>query len=517
MEDFKMFTSKKKLVLLSTLITLLVSPYITYYKINCQELSSWELPLQGGTWRFCNFSTNSLSKETFEEAFNLKWFNWINPIVLIIFYSQKDNLANGGNCFGMCLANNHIYDLNNYSGPFVGRVQKPIWRNYSSRNHDIDRLINTYHWRQLSVGFIKKWLDRSIRTPRELYEQINRDTRNGRLGYITISNGLRGHVLIPYSASVNRIHVYDPNTPNNRENVELGGLRYFIQIRGEHEWSFQHGRETWTNRDGYLNYITFSWSNLYMKLPTNIVDIIVILCGKGVNVEQIEDEQGRRLFKKSNPTSLVDLDTSTNGLGRHIMRVIPYSQNLQNKTIQNIHLSKLTNDLQKTMQARYGIDYGSESEIYFVCNKNLKNLSIKAQPNSNKKDVVMAIGNGQQFFEIKMKSVIAAHNIHPEINIVDASNLNRGIKIRDRQNISSKAEISQGFVKLDKKELHIQKIKEIRFSKDPINVAITPAKEFSIKDKQGGRYISVFKELIDSRGNEKSLGSKKIMIQKISF
>jgi len=508
-----MFMKSRKGVLVLILIAIMLGVLSPARGICDEGLAPAELPLRGGTWQFRNFTTNEMSWDSFRKAFVLQWYEYLNPITYIL-YGGGRGLAAGGNCFGLVLLLDHAASVQSLSTPYSGRIEQSLWENYPALTRDLRLDVNTYQWRQMSVEFLRKWVDSLVRSPRQIASQIARDAERGQLGMITINQGFSGHALVPYgvigSGDNRTIYVYDPNRPRRGPGSGAGAYTQ-LEVSGENNWSFNMGSSTWTQRRGKLMYVPFNWNMGYRKLPTGIEDLLIIILGSGTKAEQIVDGSGKRLFTKPNPTSLADLDTSARGLGRDIARLVPIAQGV--KTLKSAEIAKEfepSDRLVREMITTYSNHFSQDGEVYVVLNKSLRNLTIQTASLGKGKDVKMAIGNRNEMFEIDVSAVNKSHGIQPDINILSVANLSSGIKVHDRNAVASKATVSLGHVREREKELHLQKLQNLSVTKDGVELNLDSAKEMQVKSTVGGPDIMILKEKINSSGIKSSLGSKSI-------
>ncbi|NOQ45515.1 MAG: hypothetical protein GQ559_02395 [Desulfobulbaceae bacterium] len=469
-----------------------------------------ELPIRGGTWAFCNFYNNGLGLETFENAFNIRGHDWINPITWALFgFGQSFE----GNCFGMSLLVDELGRSGSMDLHFSGRLEQPIWENYPYLNRNLRRDINTFNWRQMSVEFLRQWRDSSVRSPLQILRDIERDSDDGRFGMISITHGFSGHTMVPYGVIGNTIYMYDPNRPRMCAAGTCCGAYTQLQVC-RNSWSFQmHNGETWTQEDGIFTYVSFHSTSDWHNLPNSIEDALVIILGNGAKAEQIVDGRGKKLFKHENPNSLSDVDRSSRGLGRDIVRLVSYVQKSDTSPQPPLRMSdSVQSKLTNTMLTRYQEKYGKDCEVYVVLNTSLKDLIIRATSKGGKA-VDMMLGNREQIFEVTVSSDESTYGVQPEIRINAASNLKDGISIKERSTTPVNAKISHGFVLRNQEKLQLQTVENLSITREQTEVRLTPQNELVIRATHKASSVNVKKESIGVDGKTKYLGVKLIRIR----
>jgi hypothetical protein len=167
-------------------------------------------------WSFKNFPTAQLSRQSFNDAFNLSWYDYIDPTTEITFLAAR-GIASSGNCEGMSLLANVGEDQF-----VVGQLDESFWANYKSQNiasPPITYAINVSHWKQLSATFLHGYIGTVFQSPSTTAAQIERDLTksNYNYGLLSLAHGSSGHVLVPlrvsHVGSQMQIDVYDPNQP----------------------------------------------------------------------------------------------------------------------------------------------------------------------------------------------------------------------------------------------------------------------------------------------------------------
>ena len=357
--------------------------------------------MANGSWRFDNFSTRELTPDTYFAAFSFKWYDYLNPVTAILYVAGKD-LADEGNCFGMtALASKGESSDGTIPTRFSSSLTEDFFSNYPDRNTEISLDINTYQWQQWSTAFLVQWRASVRESLERTVDRISEDIAAGQYGVMTIYDTGLGHALIPLHVGGTDentdIVVYDPNLPLNETsgntlviNRATGNWRY------HRDWSSSGGwHDTWTGSDEDLSYVTYTGGPAWTGLINDPVDLIVI-SGKNTDIEQVTDQDGRKLFKRVPARGQQDVDYSATGLGGDVIPWIPLkaqkddatkSSSLRNSDAGQPHTPEaptpkrmivsqhpMTQAMKafKTMTERYAAEYEADSKIFFVLNQNLK-------------------------------------------------------------------------------------------------------------------------------------------------
>jgi hypothetical protein len=355
--------------------------------------------MPNGSWQFRNFSTPRMEGDTFLAAFDLHWYDYLNPITPIMYLAGRD-MADGGNCFGMvALAAEGERSRGTVSTRFSGRLTENFWSNYPTRNGHLDQDINTYHWRQLSSRFVTRWLVGIVESAQRNAERAGRDIEQGTYGLLCINMNGRGHALVPIQVGGTSENIdvvcYDPNLPLDETrpntlviNRSTGNWRY------HRAWSPSAGwHDTWTGGTTGISYVSYDGGPGWKNLLNDPLDLVF---GQDTTVKQITDQNGRKLFKRAPPRGLEDVDFSENGLGSDVVRWIPITQQAagsrRDATASQAQVDSRFAALSKAMTNRYASDYGDASEIYFVLNDRLI-LHIDMESRGQQKELRMAAGH----------------------------------------------------------------------------------------------------------------------------
>ena len=128
------------------------------------------------------------------------------------------------------------------------------------------------------------------------------DIDEGKYGVLCINSGGAGHALVPIAVTRTSenidVVVYDCNLP-------LGDVRPNTLVinrssgtwRYHRDWSESAGwHDTWTGGSSGISYVSFSNSPGWRNLLNDPIDLILIM-GQDTEVEQITDQQGRKLYR----------------------------------------------------------------------------------------------------------------------------------------------------------------------------------------------------------------------------
>lgn len=360
--------------------------------------------MPNGSWQFRNFSTARMSGDTFQEAFDLKWYDYLNPITPIMYLAGRD-MADGGNCFGMCaLAAAGERTSGTLGTAFSGSLREDFWSNYRTRNSNLDLDINTYHWRQLSSEFVTRWLGGIADSAPRCAEKAREDIEAGRYGILCINMDGMGHALIPLQVGGTSenidIVVYDPNLPLDETHASTLVInRRTEQWRYNLAWSTADGwNRTWTGGRTGISYVTYTGSSGWKDLLNSPLDLVF---GNNTAVEQITDQSGRRLYKRSPPRGPEDIDFSERGLGQEVVPWYPIMQKGKSPAATSAQRKSdpLSMKIQSAMHRRYEADYGRDSQIYFVRNPKLT-LHIDVAAGRRSKELRMAMGDRSGTVEV---------------------------------------------------------------------------------------------------------------------
>ncbi|WP_218511800.1 hypothetical protein [Variovorax sp. dw_308] len=361
-------------------------------------------------WAFHNFDTARLSLDSFTNAFDFQWYDYLDPVVGIAFLAARDSLASGGNCMGMAF----LADATENQF-IVGDLTENLWDNYKSRDITTPRVtedINTAHWAQLSAAFMNYYLNNVIRSPADNARLVESDlTRgvNANYGMISIAHGTDGHVVVPlrvsHSGSTIMIDVYDPN---RQCGAKPDTATYPPIIINGDTWSFVMGSgETWsgsTANDG-LAYVPYTSASGWRRFGADFAGAVQIIFGSNAKVEQVTDTKGRTLFLPGSQK----IDTSASGLGKAVLHLPVYSQSRPRNgdplyKVTNPAKPPLSADTVARFEKEYAADYRDLRSSFIVKSADLSRLTFQVSSVNTSRPVRSLIYQRGQFFEIKATS-----------------------------------------------------------------------------------------------------------------
>jgi len=441
---------------------------ITADKFRCQA-----------AWAFHNFDTSSLSWRTYTNAFRFGFFDYIDPATYITYLAGK-GMASGGNCAGMSL----LADVGEDQF-VVGDLKESFWQNFKNVNVATPRVmfdINTAHWQQLSSYFLHNWLGTYFNHPATNAAAIEKDLTKADFNYglLTLAQGTSGHVLVPlrvsHSGSKILIDVYDPNRPCG----SIPDTATYPKVIIENgNWSYDMGSDgIWSGSNG-MGYIPYLGQDGWTDLGTNLAGLVNVIFGADVNVEQITDSKGRRMFVQGKPGQI---DFSESGLGHSVMRLPHYGvtagekrprssgpvYTLNHALTETPAISAQVAQLEKT----YGEDYANSGMIYLVTDKDLTDLTFTLSGKNAAKPVRALIRQGQQFFEMRAIAQTAGTTAagtaavsHPALTLHGIENLaNTGMTVKSLDAAALSVNFTHGAGAADKKSITLQQTEALAVS-----------------------------------------------------
>jgi hypothetical protein len=498
-------------------------------------------------WKFKNFSTDDLSWATFHDSFDFAWYDYLNPVTYIMFAAGR-NMAESGNCAGMSLL--ALVGEDAFS---VEDLKEYFWDNYPKETMSppqVQKHINTAHWKQMSTYFVTKWMKTQIVGANAVAQMIRNDLNKGNYGLLSLQHDWGGHIVVPLSVQSTggsnfQIQVYDPNRPCPSYPDKSTYPPVFVD---GNNWRFTMASgNIWTGSYVGIAYIPYEMNDGWRDLTNGLGDLVQIIFGNSTDVIQMTDKKGRRLFTKPNPKSLADVNTSANGLGNDIIRIprFGWGHPVPRKAGKKFVLKTAPMPSQfiakaNQMRAEYEKDYGSSKQSYLVRNSQLEELEITLANSTKNKPVRVLIHRKDQWHEIKfnvpspvaaippsstaqkqqqvqvqkaqqqqVQSATAKQSgmINPSLTIHKISDLSKGVTVRERNGVPIKVNFVHGLISKVQKDIKIQRT-------DGVDVAATPVKVQIGKDNrlqllmQGKELKTNIKaEIIDSAGKVKQLSA----------
>jgi hypothetical protein len=481
---------------------------ITPNKFRCQA-----------AWAFRNFDTPQMTWSTFTNAFSLGILDYIDPATYITFFAAR-GMASGGNCEGMSL----LADVGEDQF-VVADLKESFWANYKSRTvatPAVSTDINTSHWKQLSAFFLRNWLTTVLNSPSTNAAMIERDLTKADYNYglLTLEHGTEGHVIVPLSVSHSGkqtlIAVYDPNRPCG--SIPDTASYPSVVIEGDN-WSFlMAGGDTWSGSGSGLGYIPYVGEDGWSDLGTDVSGVLKIIFGNGVNVEQVTDSTGKRLYVPNQPGVI---DRSPQGLGRSLVRIPRFTANPKRPRNSGPrftldHALKLSPALVSQgaeIQKEYEADYEESGQVYLATNAQLSDLNFTLSGTAPGKPVRVLVGKKGEFFEMKVAAEAAAAP-HPSLVVHNTGDVGAGATVQDRSGASLKVTFSHGLASTQLKTFTIQRTDEILASTAPMKFQLTAAKELQVFSTGPTAQTTVSTRVIDTGGTVKAAPVRQVTIQK---
>ncbi len=418
-------------------------------------------------WEFRNMDTSDLSLSSFKHAFDLHWYDYLDPATIITFLAARGNLASGGNCAGMSLLAEvaedqfRINDLsenlyNNYKG-------NGGWQGLPASNVQFD--INTAHWQQLSSYFLHYWLASAVLSPSQNAENIARDlaATNYNYGLVSIAHGSEGHVLTPIAVAHQAngdylVSVYDSNRPcddpQSRPPIQISGDSWSYQMADGSVWSGHRGGQA-------LAYIPYRGPDAaWRKLGTNFSGLAGIVFGSGTTITQVTDSQGRTLYLNDGAT----LTAGVQSLSMAVLRVPMHGQatTTTSRRVAGATYNFATEaiippqDVQaaQAVQDKYTAAYSNSGTIFLVADQDLNDLTFQmaTRPGVTSADVL--VQQGRQFFAAHLTG---SAGLAPSVTIHRPAALAaNGISVQSRNTQTLQTAIDYGETSDAAQEVHVQ-------------------------------------------------------------
>jgi len=457
-------------------------------------------------WAFHNFTTGQLSKSSFDNAFNLSWYDYLDPTVEITFLAAR-GIAASGNCAGMSL----LADVGEDQF-VVGQLDESFWANYKSTavsSPTVATDINTAHWKQLSVSFIRGYIGTVFQSPSKTAAAIEQDLTkaNSNYGLLSIAHGSGGHVLVPLSVSHSGnqtlIDVYDSNRPCGSIPDEA---QYPKVVITGNSWSYDMGGDgTWTGgTNGTLGftglaYIPYLGDDGWSSLGTSLSGLVQIIFGNGVNVEQVTDNTGKRLFVQNQPNVI---DNSAQGLGSSLVRIPLLAADTKRPRVtgstfpmnHELNLTPAMATQVQQLQNEYEADYGNSGQIFVATSKQLASLTFTL---SGSKNARMLVGQNGEFFEIKSASAGNAV-MHPSLTIHNLGSLADGVSVESADKAPLQVSVAHGVVSAQANTVTIEKTAPMAISAAPARFSVTADKKLQLTSTEAIGQVNVSTQVFDN-------------------
>lgn len=468
-------------------------------------------------WSFQNFDTAELSWSTFTNAFSFGVLDYLDPTTYITYLIGRYTLASGGNCAGMSLLATVGEDQFVVDG-----LKESFWTNYSLQPA-VATDINTSHWKQWSAFFMRNWIETVGNSPTTNAATIERDLTRADYNYglLTLQHGLEGHVMVPLSVSragaQTMIAVYDPNRPCG--SIPDGASYPSVVIEGTN-WSYQMaGGQTWTGSGGGLGYVPYLGEDGWSDYGMSLTGVVKIVFGNGVNVEQVTDSTGKRLYV-ANQAGVVD--RSAQGLGGSLFQVPRYADSNPKRPRSSGAVFTLTHPVNlpasvvsqgDAMQKEYEADYGASGQVFLATNAQLSDLNFTLSGAKAGQTVRVLVGKPGEFFEMKMVPG-AATAPHPSLVIHSIANLAAGATVQDRNGEPLNVTFAHGLVSTAQNTMTIQQTDEIAASTVPMRFQLTATHDLQVLSTGPALQTKINTRVIDTHGTVNTAPIRQLAIQK---
>jgi hypothetical protein len=464
-----------------------------------------------GAWQFGNFNTDDMSWDSFTDAFNLGWTDYANPVTYVMFLAGR-GMASSGNCAGMCI----FADAGEKEWVVDNNITEAFWARFPQRQ-PVQYDINVCHWRQMSDYFVKNWIH-SLATDsnQDIANKAQSDIARGNYGLISLSHGFGGHVVVPLaverlSGGEIHIHVYNPNTPVTSLPEKESNFAPLV-IKGGN-WSFPMGSETWTQSDGWLAYIPYQIDDGWRDLVNGPGDLLQIVLGQGASVDQITDSSGRRLFVTPGVASKGNIDYSARGLGHEVIKMVRLSADVSLPPPQptpvgppkfGLHRASAETPqmsaLAKQMLTEYTPEYGATHEVYYVTNRNLRDLTIQVSTPTPGTEVNFIVGSRQGFSEMRTQPADKAQRVQPNFVIHSIADLSSGVAMHDRASVPQKTIMIHGALQPQLKQMQIQRSPEIDAGTSDVELGASTSQAMELRRAGALQNLQIESRVIDSAG-----------------
>lgn len=466
-------------------------------------------------WAFHNFDTSQLSNDSFNDAFGLSWYDYLDPTTWITFYAAR-GMASGGNCCGMSLLANVGEDQF-----VVGQLDESFWANYKSQtiaSPNVTYSINVAHWKQLSVSFLRGYIGTAFQSPTITAGAIERDLtkQNYNYGLLSIEYNKEGHVLVPlHVAHVGaqiQITVYDSNRPCT--SIPDKGTYPTVNIQGN-SWSYDMGSDgIWSGSTNNavsfsgLGYVPYLGPDGWSDLGTNLLGLVKVIFGSGVDVEQVTDNTGKRLFVEGQPNVL---DKTEAGLGNQLIKVPMLATNKYGRPRTASPAFSLNHALALTpamktqvaqIQSQYEAEYTNSRQIFLAQPKALSSLTFSLSGKGGAQAMRMTVGHQDQFYEMKLSAQAAA--VKPTLVISNLASLPDGVSIRSSDATAVKAVVTHGLIAAQSNTVTLQTTGELPVGTEAVKFSLAADKTLQLASTASLGSISVNTQTIDKDANVKA-------------
>lgn len=261
-------------------------------------------------WRFHNFSTDDLTRkqyaQTFSDVANDESIV-LHPLNAVFYEVLYKDLAENGNCFGMCLESNYAQATRSMFAEPISRFgpdgdpPDPALASDATLINEI----NIKHGYQIGWPMVEFLLDKpTLRDPKAAFAESRSQFAEGDHPILCLAPdllGKSGHAVRPYkwddSTKPWTIFVADPNHPAPRWADDASGNKVLIDP-DHNTFVYDKGEETWTGgaqTGGCVYSVPFHVLTSRPCTPT--WGIYAIILAGDASTYQITDGSGRTLFE----------------------------------------------------------------------------------------------------------------------------------------------------------------------------------------------------------------------------
>ena len=495
---------------------------LVFSPCNAQHVDPPEIPLEGASWRFVNPNQHgNLGRSTFNAAFeeNHPFWDWLGSEIVYHAFKEQFNAL----CFGMSLLAAKTAETGSHAAPFAGTLREPIWRRHASTTEPLLRSLRTYHWKQLSRGYVRAFADGRRLSPRQTMQRVKDDVDNGRLGVISITTNTRirnecawlhpsGHTMIPVSVTESStpgsgmITVYDPNHPYTRENAGLRALNESahppIVINGD-RWSFG----SWGQQCGHLSYVRLpsegSWDSDWKK-SAGLSEGFIYLFSAGTEVEQITDGSGRTLYAANGADGALAGDIVRFAALSQAKDKMKATKPDQAKKIQTMKPAArpeaaISAGLQRTLAARYEPKFGKGSDAYIVLNPRLTDLEVTFKASAPGKTAHMLVANGRESYELTFTPPSKGARVHSAVKVSRANDLKSGLTFRALAPAGVTAKLDH-ITATRTKTINLESVAPFRVAAEPVAARIDASRGLALSGPPAAINARRTMQKIDAQG-----------------
>jgi hypothetical protein len=267
-----------------------------------------------------------------------------------------------------------------------------------------------------------------------------------------------------------------------------------------------------------LGYVPYLGPDGWSDLGTNLLGLVKVVFGSGVNVEQVTDNTGKRLFVAGQPNVL---DKTADGLGNQLIKVPMLSTNKFGRPRTASAPLSLNHALQLTpamksqvaaIQSQYEAEYTNSRQIYLAQPKQLSSLTFTLSGKGGAQAMRMMVGQRDQFYEVKMSSQAAA--VSPTMVISNLANLPDGVSVQSRDATAVKAVVTHGLIAPQSNLVTLQTTGEFPVGTGPVKFTLDSGKALQLASDKPLGSISVDTQTIDKDATVKK-GPVRVVTGKI--